>query len=435
MKRFILLTTTMILTATLLLSSVYAAPKNETEEVNDIYKPHADHMLVCDVESGFKIYSKDSNISINPYGFTKILTAITVIENQKDLSKKITVPSSILKDYDYTNGNIGLTSGERIPIKDLLCAMIMQDAGDCAIALAHTTVKSYDEFVKLMNTTAKKAGAKNSVFTEPAGFGKSNQKTTLEDMQKITTYALKNPDFCNIVNTQRLEIAPTNMCQLPRILFTTNRFLSKFYSEEYINPNVSGVKGYYKDGSDTGLIIRYTNGADDLLILTAKSDDVDNVNYAYKDTLHLIEKGKGYFTQIRYIRKEEFVSEIPVSTAKDTDRILISSMSDVYLKLPKEYDTELITREIVLRENIDAPLDKFEELGVIKIYYDGFPVGSAPVAAYNKIEKSTSKVIKNALADFMTSTRFWISLITIFICICIISKIKNRKNKSTKNSK
>ena len=431
MKRFILLT----IIVTLLFSSVYAAPKDETEEFKEIYKPHADYMLVCDVESGFKIYSKDSNISINPYGFTKILTAITVIENQKDLNKKITVPGTILKDYDYTYGNIGLTSGERLSIKDMLCAMMMQDAGDCAIALAHTTGKSYDEFIKLMNDTAKKAGAKNSVFTEPAGFNKSTQKTTLEDMQKITTYALKNADFCNIANTQRLEIAPTNMCQLPRILFTTNRFLSKFYSEDYINPNVSGVKGYYKDSSDTGLIIRYTNGADDLLILTAKSDDVDNVNYAYKDTLHLIEKGKGFFTQIRYIRKEEFVSEIPLASAKDTDRILISSMADVYLKLPKEYDSELITREIVLRDSIDAPLDKFEELGVIKIYYDGFQVGSAPVAAYNKIEKSTSKVIKNVIADFMTSTRFWISLVIIIICVYIISKIKNRKNKSPKNRK
>lgn len=431
MKRFILITTII----TLLFSSVYAAPKDETEEAKEIYKPHADYMLVCDVESGFKIYSKDSNISINPYGFTKILTAITVIENQKDLSKKITVPASILKDYDYTYGNIGLTSGEKLSIKDLLCAMMMQDAGDCAIALAHTTTKSYDEFIKLMNATAKKAGAKNSVFTEPAGFNTSGQKTTLEDMQKITSYALKNTDFCNIASTQRLEIAPTNMCQLPRILFTTNRFLSKFYSEDYMNTNVSGVKGYYKDSSDTGLIIRYTNGADDLLILTAKSNEADNVNYAYEDVLYLIEKGRGFFTEIRYIRKEEFVSEIPLKSAKNTDRLLISSMADVYLKLPKEYDSELITREIVLKENIDAPLDKFEELGMLKIYYDGFQVGSAPVAAYNKIEKSTSKVIKNATKEFMTSTRFWLSLVVIIICICIIIKIKNKKDKSPKNRK
>ncbi len=406
-------------------ASVFAEKEEKNEEIK--YVPHADHMLVCDVESGFKIYSKDSNITINPYGYTKILTAITVIENKKDLTKKITVPRDILKDYDYSNGNIGLTSGEKISAKDLIYAMIMQDAGDCALALAHTTFKTYDEFIKEMNSIAKKAGAENSQFTEPAGFPGSSQKTTLEDMQKITTYALKNDIFCEIAKTQRHEISPTNLCNLPRIMFTTNRFLSRFYSEDYFNSNISGVKGYYKDASDTGLIIRYSNGSDDLLILTAKSDEADGTNYAYEDTLHLIEKGRGFFTGIRYIKKEEFVSEIPINTGKDTDRLLIVAMDDIRLKLPKEYKADLITREVILRENIDAPLEKFEELGIIKIFYDGFEVGSAPVAAYNKIEKSTSKLIKSIIIDTLASARFWIIVFIIFVLSALIKKINSKK--------
>ncbi len=433
MKKIVLTIALMIYTLSLLLYTAPALAQNEDKEQETKYSPHADYMLMCDVESGFKLYSKDSNISINPYGFTKILTAITVIENHSDLGKKITVPKSVLKDYDYTYGNIGLTSGEKISIKDLLCAMMMQDAGDCAIALAHTTGKSYDDFIKLMNDTAKKAGAKNSSFTEPAGFHTSSQKTTLDDMQKITTYALKNPVFCEIAKTQRLEIAPTNMCQLPRIMFTTNRFLSGFYSDDYVNSNVSGVKDYYKDSSDTGLIIRYTKGDDDLLVLIAKSDEYDNINYAYEDTLYLIEKGKGFFTETKYIEKEEFVSEIPLSTAKDTERLLIASMADIYLKLPKDYDKKLITREVVLRENIDAPLKKFEELGEIRIFYDGFQVGSAPVAAYNQIEKSTSKVIKNTLKSYMTSIYFWIVIFVLIAVGCLVVKTKNKSRKNTVN--
>lgn len=423
MKKYLLSLIIMVHIVTVILCPPLVFAQKETEN-EEKYYPHAKHILICDVESGYKIYSKDSNISINPYSYTKILTAITVIENTKDLEKEVTVPNEILNDYNYSYGNIGLTSDEKISVKNLLTAMMIQDAGDCAITLAHTTVKTYDDFIKLMNTTAKKAGAKNSSFTEPAGFNDSNQKTTLEDMQKITTYALKNKDFCEIAKTQRLKIEPTNMCHLPRIMFTKNKFLSRFYSEDYMNENVSGVKEYYKDSSDTGLIIRYSKGEDDLLILTAKSDEEDGTNYAYEDTLYLIEKGRGFFTETKYIEKEQFVSEIEINNAKDTDRLLLISMDNIYLKLPKDYKNDLITRKVNLRPNISAPLEKFEEIGEIKIYYDGFEVGSAPVAAYNKLEKSMIKTFKNALVNLICSIYFWVIIFIVLIIILIFHKVK-----------
>ena len=285
-----------------------ADEKEETKKesgTDENYAPHADYMLLCDVESGFRIFSKGSKKIINPYGFTKILTAITVIENHKDINKEITVPKNILKDYDYSYGNISLASGEKISIKNLLYALIMQDAGDCAIALAHTTGKNYDEFIKLMNKTAKRIGAQASVFTEPAGFNKSPQKTTLEDMAKITSYALKNPIFSEIAKTQRYEIPSNNICKYPRVFFSKNYFLTRFYSEDYFNTRVSGVKGYFKDNEDTGLIIRYTKGNDDLLVLTAKADYIDGTNYAYEDTLYLLKKKNLFVNKSLKMQKEQ----------------------------------------------------------------------------------------------------------------------------------
>lgn len=402
--------------------------KAKKESGNDEdYSPHAKYMLLCDVESGFKIYSKGSNKTINPYSFTKILTAITVIENQKNLEKEVVVPQKILKDYDYSYGNIGLASGEKISFKNLLYAMIMQDAGDCAIALAHTAGKSYDKFIKLMNETAKKAGAKNSVFTEPAGFNTSKQKTTLDDMAKITSYALKNEVFKELAKKQRHEIPPNNKTSYGRTFFSKNYFLSRFYSEDYYDERISGVKGYYKDDNDTGLIVRYTKGNDDLLVLSAKSNVEDDVNYAYEDALYLIKKGDNYFTRVEVIEKEEFVSETELKTAKGNGRALIISLSDITVKLPKEYNEKLITREIRLKENIDAPIKKYEELGTIHILYDGMEVGSAKVASYNEIEKSTLKQIKNSAVGFTKTPVFWIA---VLILLLIIYAKKKKKKKA-----
>lgn len=440
MKRFILVLVLIIYTLVMALPiSVIAenakANKETTEKAEEMpkesgydedYSPHARYMLLCDVESGFKIYSKGSSKTINPYSFTKILTAITVIENEKNLTKEITVPQKILKDYDYSYGNIGLASGEKISLKNLLYAMIMQDAGDCAIALAHTIGKSYKDFIKLMNETAKKAGAKNSEFTEPAGFNESKQKTTLDDMAKITSYALKNETFKEICKKQRHEIPSNNITTYGRTFFSKNYFLTRFYSEDYYDERVSGVKGYYKDENNTGLIVRYTKGNDDLLILTAGSDVKGKVNYAYEDTLHLIKKGNDYFTTVNIIDKEEFVSETEIKNAKGNGRALVISVNDITVKLPKEYNEKLITREIKLRDNIDAPIKKYEELGTIHILYDGMEVGSSKIASYSEIDKSNLKLIKNKLTDFIKAPVFWI----IALSITTIIYIKKKKSSS-----
>ena len=401
-----------------------AAQEEEKE-----YIPHGKCILVCDTQTGHKIYSKGGTASINPYGFTKILTAITVIENHKDLDKKITVPKNILKDYDYSYKNIGLASGEKISVKDLLYALMLTDAGDCAIALAHSTGKSYDNFIKQLNQTAEAAGAKNSVFTEPVGYNNSTQKTTLEDMYKISAYAMKNETFKEIVSTSYYIISPTNKSKNSRKLFSQNKFISKYYTTDYINPNIYGVKGYHKDNNDTGIIIRYNNGIDDLMILVAQSDIKDNIDYVYKDVINMLENHKGSITEVKLIKKEEFVSEINLKTAKNTNRALVVSMEDIFLRLPKDYDKKLITKEIIFKKDVDAPLKKFEEIGEIKVYYDKKLMATSSVASYNAIEQSYFKLLKNIFIDCLTSIYFWIIAIVV---ICVVKRKSNRKRKKVK---
>ncbi len=406
------------------LTSFAEEKKNTDEKKASIY---SECMLVCDSEAHFEIYSKNADKEINPYSFTKILTAICVLENTKDLDKLITVPDGILSDYNYEHGNIGLASGEKISTASMIKAMLMQDAGDCAIALANTTGKSYNDFIKLMNDTAKKAGAVKSVFTEPAGFSDSKQKTTLSDMAKITAYALQNEFFAEVIKKPNAEIPPTNKRKSARKFFSKNKFLSRFYSEDYYNANIYGVKEYRRDDSDTGLIARYIVGADDLLILCARSEIDGEKDYVYDDVMQLKEKGKNYFTRKTLIKKEEFVSEIELDTAKKTDRALLISLKEINVKMPIDYKDELLTREIALRDDIDAPLGKYEELGEIKIYYDSTLIGSAPVASYHKIEKSFVKLVRNSLINMVCTVYFWI---TATITVSVIYVIKKRKRKA-----
>ena len=112
--------------------------------------------------------------------------------------------------------------------------------------------------------------------------------------------------------------------------------------------------------------------------------------------------------------------------AKGNGRALVISVNDITVKLPKEYNEKLITREIKLRDNIDAPIKKYEELGTIHILYDGMEVGSSKIASYNEIDKSNLKLIKNKLFDFIKAPVFWI----IALSITTIIYIKKKKSSS-----
>ena len=130
--------------------------EEKKEEKPKEYLPHSKYMLAVDLNSGLFTYEKNSDESFKPGALVKILTAITVLENVKDINKKVTVPEGILEDYNYDCGNIGLRYGEILSVRTLLEAMLIYDAGDCALALAHTTGESYEKFIALMNDTAKK---------------------------------------------------------------------------------------------------------------------------------------------------------------------------------------------------------------------------------------------------------------------------------------
>lgn len=155
---------------------------------------------------------------------TKIATAITVIENTRDLYEVVIVPAQA---QGVEGSSIYLKAGEKIRIIDLLYGLMLQSGNDCAVALAVITSGSIDSFAGLMNDTAKKAGACNTNFTNPHGLHDDNHYTTAIDLAKITAYAMNNPTFREIVSTKRY-CCPWDGRECDRVILNKNKILSSY---------------------------------------------------------------------------------------------------------------------------------------------------------------------------------------------------------------
>ncbi len=178
---------------------------------------------VIELNSGRIIHTNNEHLKLPMASTTKILTALTVIENF-DLDKIISVPK---KAVGVEGSSIYLREGEHLTIKELLYGLMLRSGNDCAECLALTCANSREEFINLMNITAKNCGAINSSFVNPHGLHDINHYTTAYDLSLISLKAMQNPIFKEIVSTKRVEISNEGY-PYKRLLINKNKMLNTF---------------------------------------------------------------------------------------------------------------------------------------------------------------------------------------------------------------
>lgn len=100
---------------------------------------YSDCLLLISADNGEIIFEKNKSKQTAPASLTKIVTAIVVIENCKNLNSVTTVTEECIRELDGTGSSMGgLKAGEQLTIYDLLCYLMIQSANDAATLLLLT---------------------------------------------------------------------------------------------------------------------------------------------------------------------------------------------------------------------------------------------------------------------------------------------------------
>lgn len=211
---------------------------------------------VIELNSGRIVHANNEHKKLPMASTTKILTALTVIENF-DLDKLVTVPQ---KAVGVEGSSIYLREGERLTVKELLYGLMLRSGNDCAECLALTCGNSREEFISLMNKTAKNCGAINSQFVNPHGLNDENHYTTAYDLALISQKAMANPIFKEIVSTKKIEISNEGY-PYKRLLINKNKMLNMF-------DGCNGIKtGYTKKAGRCLVSSAEKNGLDFICVV------------------------------------------------------------------------------------------------------------------------------------------------------------------------
>jgi serine-type D-Ala-D-Ala carboxypeptidase (penicillin-binding protein 5/6) len=158
--------------------------------------------IVVDADTGETIWERNADQPLPPASTTKVLTAILAIESGR-LDDFVTVSPEASR---VAPSKLGLRAGERMALGDLLYAVLLNSANDASTVVAEGLAGSELGFARHMNAKAKEIGARSSRFLNPHGLTAAGHVATARDLTKIFRYALRLPQFRDILETPRIKV-------------------------------------------------------------------------------------------------------------------------------------------------------------------------------------------------------------------------------------
>ena len=174
--------------------------------VNSEVKLNSRAAIVLERNSQTVLYEKNSDSPRPMASTTKIMTCIIVLQNA-DLRKIVTISK---KAANVGGSKIGLKTGDKITIHDLLFGLMLKSGNDAAVALAEEVGGNVENFAEMMNNKAKELGLVNTHFVTPHGLDASEHYTTAKELALLTNYALNIPKFKEIVGIKSYNLTINN---------------------------------------------------------------------------------------------------------------------------------------------------------------------------------------------------------------------------------
>ena len=322
-------------------------------------------MCVLEKDSGRVVASKNMNTQLAMASTTKIVTALTVIQNCDNLDAIIQVDDSAI---GVEGSSIYLRKGELISVKDLLYGLMLRSGNDSAVALACHTGGSVEDFAKLMNETAKKAGANNSNFVTPHGLDHKDHYTTAYDLARITAYALNNPTFKEIVSTKQHTVPATNVSD-KRYMSNKNRLLNSL-------TGCIGVKTGYTKKAGRCLVSATERENETYVCVVLNCGPMFEESATLLNTAHANYENKKIIDKNREIYNEYIID-------KNQGKLYLYAEEDFYYPIMKGEEDKLKLEYSVKLDNASVG----DIVGEIKVFFENDLLKTIKLVTINKIDK------------------------------------------------
>ena len=244
--------------------------------------------ILMEATTGQVLFDKEMDEIRYPASTTKIMTALLILENVKDLSQTVTFTDVITPDLAPGNSTINAQVGEQLTVEECLYGIMLASANEVCTQMAVYVAGSVENFVSMMNKRAAELGCENTHFVNANGLPDPNHYITAHDLARILAAAIQNEDFCRISGSASYTIPPTNMTPYSRNLENSNALIKE--GEYHYEGVIAGKTGHTEAAKNT-LVTAASRDGMTLVCVVLRSDGENR----FIDTVSLFDYGFNNF--------------------------------------------------------------------------------------------------------------------------------------------
>ncbi|HEX3015593.1 MAG TPA: D-alanyl-D-alanine carboxypeptidase family protein [Desulfobacteria bacterium] len=324
--------------------------------------------ILIDAQSGLTLYAHNADERLPIASITKIMTAILALE-KGNLDAQVTVGKAVLDRKHVYGTMLYLVPGEKLTLRDLLYALLMNSDNDAAAAIAEYIGGSEQAFVDEMNAKAKELGATDTHFVNPHGLSEPGHYSSAHDMALFARYAMQIPQFAQIVKTKEKQITRSNP-NGPHTLHNIDQLL-------WLYKDADGVKTGYTAQAGPCIVASATrNGRRQIaVILKAKTGRI-----SYKDAANLLDYGFNNYHDKLVISKGQVMDSADLGSGR---KLALVAGENFYVTLPQGDDAQFTFKAKPTRLNL--PIKAGEQRGQVEVYQNGTLLKTLPLMARDNV--------------------------------------------------
>ena len=175
--------------------------------------------ISVNAETGDVIFSDNADAEAYPASVTKLMTLLLVMEDVKAGKYSLDAAVEATADaYKSEPSWVGIKVGEKMSVRDLCMALMVESANDAAIVLGVHSAGSFDAFVARMNARAAELGMKNTKYFNPNGLPpnaskrypwKSFNVSTARDQVRLAQTLVKMPEVLSFTSIKTCDLIKT----------------------------------------------------------------------------------------------------------------------------------------------------------------------------------------------------------------------------------
>ena len=328
--------------------------------------------ILIEQNTGQILYEYNIHERLHPASVTKIMSLLLIMEALD--SGQITLDTQIPCSSNAANmggSQIWLDTTEKLTVNDMLKAIAVVSSNDCVVAMAEYLGGTEENFVQMMNTRAKELGMNDTTFKNCHGLDEDEHLTSAYDIALMSRELLMNHPAITNYST----IWTDTLRDGKSALSNTNKLVR----------NYSGCTGLKTGSTSLALFNLSASATRDGLSLIAVIMKAPTSALRFSNASTLLDYGFNTYSYKSFGSQGDVVKNINVTKGVSTNVNAVYENSPSFLV--KKGEESNITYEISLKDSVQAPIEKGQQLGTITYSLNGSNISTVNLVAENSIEK------------------------------------------------